>query len=77
MKRDRDRMLLAFKTEDERLTRRDVMARAGVSDPQAFQSMLDTRVIQKDEWEPNRPNHFHLTPLGIDRREAERELCPA
>ena len=49
MHHDRARILLAFKSEDEHLTRRDIMSRADVHDPQEFQALLDMKVLGKDE----------------------------
>jgi hypothetical protein len=74
MEPDRGRMLMAFRDETEHLTRREIMARAGVAMPIEFDALLNTKLLVQDEWMPNRPNLYHMTPRGIDRRQMYREM---
>lgn len=71
---DRAKLLFAFREETEHLTRQQIMGGAGSIVAGEFQSLLDAKLIQQDDWHPKHPNRFHLTPLGIDRRDNYRDV---
>lgn len=69
MSPERAAMLLAFKTDEVSLTRREIMTSAEVDDRHQFQYLLDAKLLQQTAWHPDEPRTYKLTPLGMDRRE--------
>ena len=67
---ERAAMLLSFKSEEDILTRRQIMDRAGVTNIHQFESLRNAQLIAQCEWRGAvHPREYVLTPLGKDRRE--------
>lgn len=72
MNKDREAMLFAFKTENEVLTRQEIMKRAFVTDKHKFQSLVEMKWLDSLPWRPgNEPREFMLTGLGSTMRELQ------
>ena len=70
MNAERAAMLLAFKSEDEILTRREIMTRAGVDNRHQFESLRAARYIFQREWGGAAvPREYGLTQDGKIKRE--------
>ena len=72
---DRDAMLLAFKTQEEVLTRHEIMSRANVKDKNQFESLRNSGLVAQCEWRGAvHPREYVLSPKGMDRRDMARGL---
>ena len=67
---ERAAMLLSFKSENDILTRRQIMERAGVTNVHQFESLRNAGFLAQTEWRGAvHPREYVLTPAGKDRRE--------
>jgi hypothetical protein len=64
----RARILLAFHTDTEILTRREIMERAKTTDIHEFRHVKDAGHLRPDG------NEWALTPAGVDRRDRFRDV---
>jgi len=68
MNPQRAAILLAFSEEDQALTKREILARAGLRDDKHLHDLMIMSLIAMREWQPNVPRQFYLTPRGRDKR---------
>jgi chromosome segregation and condensation protein ScpB len=68
MNPERASILLAFREEDQVLTRREILDRSGLRDDQHVQDLMQMRLLGQREWQPNVPRQYFLTPAGRDKR---------
>ena len=67
---ERAAMLLSFKSENDILTRRQIMERAGVTNVHQFESLRNAGLIAQCEWRGAvHPREYVLSSAGKDRRE--------
>lgn len=68
------RILLAWETETEVLTRDQVFKRAQTTDIHEFRHEIDADHIRPIERCTNWPREYSLTPAGMDRRDHFRNV---
>lgn len=63
----RIKLLRAFTTYDERLTRRELIERTGVTDVGLLRELVDGDFF-KTEWRPHKQTVYSLGERGVKRR---------
>jgi hypothetical protein len=67
----RGRILTSFRNTDERLTRREIVERARLSDPSDITKVERADLLAKD-WQPGKPNLYTLTTHGVEAQRLVR-----
>ena len=68
MNPERSAILLAFETENDVLTKRQILDRSKAPEIQ-LNYCVDMKLIAMREWQPKVPRLYFLTPHGRDKRD--------